>query len=74
MGSDTGPRGDYYNPEEVSIHAPAWGATDPFNPDKFAKWFQSTLPHGERRLSFNSFNRRVVSIHAPAWGATQCVI
>ena len=35
---------------EVSIHAPAWGATCPIDGEFLTgKWFQSTLPHGERR-------------------------
>ena len=36
---------------DVSIHAPAWGATlDGQRLDLF-RWFQFTLPHGERQLS-----------------------
>ena len=35
-------------------------------------WFQSTLPHGERRVSASNQNSyKLVSIHAPAWGATK---
>ena len=58
---------------EVSIHAPAWGAT------------RSTRRRRRRRPSFNprarvgrdveergERPRRDVSIHAPAWGATSC--
>ena len=50
----------------VSIHAPAWGATDGRLPAKTAGAFQFTLPHGERQavnnvkeqvLSFNSRSR-----------------
>ncbi len=33
----------------VSIHAPAWGATELKSMLKMVKLFQSTLPHGERR-------------------------
>ena len=33
--------------------------------------FQSTLPHGERRIVYLKRSvRGYVSIHAPAWGAT----
>ena len=33
---------------EVSIHAPAWGATGSFSVDPADGWFRSTLPRGER--------------------------
>ena len=33
----------------ISIHAPAWGATNPAQPTPAMYQFQSTLPHGERR-------------------------
>ena len=32
----------------VSIHAPAWGATQSIPPPIPSTWFQFTLPHGER--------------------------
>ena len=36
--------------------------------------FQSTLPHGERRLVITYIlELKAVSIHAPAWGATQYI-
>ena len=35
----------------VSIHAPAWGATDSTGRTWYDLRFQSTLPHGERRVS-----------------------
>ena len=56
---------------QVSIHAPAWGATELIHAFIGNDKFQSTLPRGERRES-SSTNSRVsnVSIHAPAWGAT----
>ena len=38
----------------ISIHAPAWGATDKLVRDKMLELFQSTLPHGERLWSFAS--------------------
>ena len=34
--------------ELISIHAPAWGATDVTNVQTTDGVFQSTLPHGER--------------------------
>ena len=56
---------------QVSIHAPAWGATLKSFPIWERGLFQSTLPHGERQKQFNDVaNRTLVSIHAPAWGAT----
>ena len=59
----------------VSIHAPAWGATEyPF--DGVVKlWFQSTHPRGVRQV-LHCVNVIVnhVSIHAPAWGATIIVL
>ena len=36
---------------DISIHAPAWGATN-MTPSHMSRYrFQSTLPHGERRIS-----------------------
>ncbi len=55
----------------VSIHAPAWGAT--FAPRLLGIWFvfQSTHPHGVRRMGSQDQDlESKVSIHAPAWGAT----
>ena len=58
--------------DEVSIHAPAWGATR--NAQQAAAQrvrFQSTRPRGARRLRRGTANHQShVSIHAPAWGAT----
>ena len=34
----------------ISIHAPVWGATLPYNHCRSASSFQSTLPYGERRI------------------------
>ena len=57
---------------QVSIHAPAWGATS-------TVWwlravyrkFQSTHPRGVRREEMvKEVMEMIVSIHAPAWGAT----
>src|SRR5690606_11160680 len=58
---------------QVSIHAPAWGATakEPAGAYRTIQ-FQSTRPRGARRqdLDFADCSRDV-SIHAPAWGATR---
>ena len=56
----------------VSIHAPAWGATDlTIKEQMMAHWFQSTHPHGVRLdLYGRNLISENVSIHAPAWGAT----
>jgi len=58
---------------ELSIHAPAWGATRA----KGVLWrtfdrFQSTHPRGVRRfgVSHALIAFVLLSIHAPAWGAT----
>ena len=56
----------------VSIHAPAWGATNAF---AFRAYnyivFQSTHPRGVRLpVMRRRFQPHHVSIHAPAWGAT----
>ena len=57
---------------EVSIHAPARGATLGTKIDNEADGeFQSTLPRGERLIRFRvGLASVVVSIHAPARGAT----
>ena len=57
---------------QVSIHAPAWGATTARHCGCCSKvLFQSTHPRGVRRRAGRQILRqRVVSIHAPAWGAT----
>ena len=58
--------------DEVSIHAPAWGATSSVPvvaPDRPP--FQSTRPRGARPTHRRSLLvPALVSIHAPAWGAT----
>ena len=55
----------------VSIHAPAWGATTTLAGQGWPSWFQSTPPHGGRRLAYCILVVIArVSIHAPAWGAT----
>ena len=56
----------------VSIHAPTWGATPKNLGWAEPIWFQSTLPHGERRnIHLLTFVLGEVSIHAPTWGATR---
>ena len=57
---------------DVSIHAPAWGATSPTSSCSWRRTtFQSTHPRGVRRaMRTNRYRRFFVSIHAPAWGAT----
>ena len=57
----------------ISIHAPAWGATQfGVMRGRIATIFQSTRPRGARRsLPWNCCGTSVISIHAPAWGATR---
>ena len=58
---------------EVSIHAPAWGATRRTLPASRSDYaFQSTHPRGVRHVDHGATVHYVllVSIHAPAWGAT----
>ena len=58
--------------DQVSIHAPAWGATGVgIALPAPVKAFQFTRPHGARHEQFTRERREIeVSIHAPAWGAT----
>ena len=59
-------------PLTVSIHAPAWGATNGLDTVKERVLFQSTHPHGVRHfIRDRGIQSRSVSIHAPAWGATR---
>ena len=57
---------------QVSIHAPAWGATPHFpRSSTTIAAFQSTRPRGARpEADAHEFLPASVSIHAPAWGAT----
>ena len=57
---------------QVSIHAPAWGATSGENmASSTSSEFQSTHPRGVRQGHPDRPRRAArVSIHAPAWGAT----
>ena len=57
---------------DISIHAPARGATVEELKRKIAEYgFQSTLPRGERQIPApREKGRKYISIHAPARGAT----
>ena len=56
---------------KVSIHAPTRGATHTFLKGQQIEQFQSTHPHGVRRLNtVTNTNLADVSIHAPTRGAT----
>ena len=62
---------EYLHLLDVSIHAPARGATELRRRLSFKFKFQSTPPRGGRRLNSGRFLRmQLVSIHAPARGAT----
>ena len=55
----------------VSIHAPAWGATNYFNPAQPGKVVSIHAPAwGATVISTVNPLNTGVSIHAPAWGAT----
>ena len=69
MGGDSH-GGEDLRSAEVSIHAPAWGATEIMATTDEKFLFQSTPPHGGRLISEGSESGYEVSIHAPAWGAT----
>ena len=57
--------------QHVSIHAPAWGATNTPKYNVGQLTFQSTPPHGGRPGPPKPHRQEsAVSIHAPAWGAT----
>ena len=59
---------------DISIHAPAWGATRQSRTISFQLIqlpFQSTHPRGVRQgEQFKIIDKKGISIHAPAWGAT----
>ena len=60
---------------EISIHAPAWGATTPRLSRAAWRSFQSTRPRGARQERPGLFVLSyTISIHAPAWGATVAVV
>ena len=55
----------------ISIHTPAWGATNVISTADQGIVFQSTLPRGERPYKpIERRIRQIISIHTPAWGAT----
>ena len=56
----------------VSIHAPAWGATLTSSAARCTRQkFQFTHPRGVRLVAMlRDKSKHPVSIHAPAWGAT----
>ena len=57
--------------EQVSIRAPAWGATSIHHSCVRRLRFQFALPRGERRTALRLIEAvEAVSIRAPAWGAT----
>ena len=63
----------FMNPAQISIHAPARGATFFQQLLSFFLGFQSTLPRGERPVFLQLFGLIcTISIHAPARGATCC--
>ena len=53
----------------ISIHAPAWGATAEINNRPCAKVFQSTPPHGERRMALCREKGRVHFNPRPRMGS-----
>ena len=57
---------------DISIHAPAWGATTLSSSRRMvSSYFNPRPPHGERHLGILLIRRPgFISIHAPAWGAT----
>ena len=56
---------------QISIHAPARGATPPTRRGCSGRKFQSTLPRGERQGTQKTSSLYLsISIHAPARGAT----
>ena len=60
---------------EVSIHAPTRGATPDVGGTAANKAFQSTHPHGVRRIfAVSTIKISYVSIHAPTRGATSGLI
>ena len=59
------------NLNNVSIHAPAWGATMKQTKKQIEAQVSIHAPAwGATRQAFRAVGCVVVSIHAPAWGAT----
>ena len=70
-GGRLGPQLRHQTDNDVSIHAPAWGATRFQVVIPGRQGFQSTPPRGGRLPAYaNGDTQHPVSIHAPAWGAT----
>ena len=71
-GSDRAASSNKEKRYQISIHAPARGATTAWLPPVLtATTFQSTLPRGERQVCLNEvISLPAISIHAPARGAT----
>ena len=62
----------FTNDRRVSIHAPAWGATYPFESRPDTATVSIHAPAwGATSLRTGPSNEIKVSIHAPAWGATR---
>ena len=59
--------------DDISIHAPAWGATrvNPINLSTFSISIHAPA-WGATRVEFAAEAKISISIHAPAWGATCC--
>ena len=71
MGRDSAPP-KYEEVDEVSIHAPAWGATITKMRDAVRAHVSIHAPAwGATHPDDGLWHRYFVSIHAPAWGATQ---
>ena len=58
--------------DQISIHAPTWGATTSGSQAWLIGAFQSTHPHGVRPVNHKGvLGVERISIHAPTWGATR---
>src|ERR1700677_1818108 len=72
MGSDKVPAAAPAPPREVSIHAPAWGATGGLDLSRLRKRVSIHAPAWGATLQRRRGRQaEIVSIHAPAWGATR---
>ena len=56
--------------QDVSIHAPVWGATHHSDSRTIGRCFNPRTRVGCDDSLANSYNDLSVSIHAPVWGAT----
>ncbi len=69
------PNSDINIVDAVSIHTPAWGATENCPNRNGVREFQSTHPHGVRQKDLlTRTTGTIVSIHTPAWGATRATV